>query len=72
MKPTLKRMIRKREVGPFLANLTRSSVDELIKNDPTFPRLVYLSERCPAFVEDELAAWQAARLAERDRKASSK
>ena len=63
MSAKLKRIIRKRDVGPYLAGATRSTVEELMANDPDFPQLVPLTERIAGFVEDELAEWQSKKIA---------
>jgi predicted DNA-binding transcriptional regulator AlpA len=51
------------DVGGYLAGATRSTIDALIKNDPTFPRVIQLTDRISGFDADELAKWQASRIA---------
>ena len=42
----------------------RSWVWERVKRDPTFPRPIYLAPKAPLFIEAELDAWAASRVAE--------
>jgi predicted DNA-binding transcriptional regulator AlpA len=64
----LQRFVRVRE-GLNILGISRSDGYRKIKNDPNFPKLVKPlgpGTRPSAFVDTELAAYQAARIAERD------
>jgi len=60
----LHRVIRLADL-PTYTGLHRSQIDELIARGE-FPRPVKLSQRRKAWLESEIAAWQAARIAARD------
>jgi predicted DNA-binding transcriptional regulator AlpA len=70
MKSTLQRIFRKRQL-PAYVGLQRSQIDELIRKRQ-FPPPLSLSDggRAKGWLESELVAWQAARLAKRDTGAS--
>jgi prophage regulatory protein len=61
----LQRVIRLAEL-PAYTGLRRSQIDALIARGE-FPRPVKLSTRRKAWLESEVAAWQGARIAERDK-----
>ena len=46
--------------------LPRSSVYEVMKCDPSFPKPVRISARAVAWLEEEIIEWQRACIAERD------
>jgi prophage regulatory protein len=62
----LHRIVRRRHLPQFVG-LQRTQIDELIKKGE-FPKPIPLSDtgRAVGWIEDELAAWQRARLARRD------
>ena len=62
----LQRLYRRKELTPFVG-LGRTQIDELIKAGE-FPRPVRLSDtgRAVAWLEADLIAWQARRLAKRE------
>jgi prophage regulatory protein len=64
--PTLNRIFRRSELPP-LVGLRRTQIDELISKGE-FPRPIKLSDsgRAIAWLEADLAAWQAKRVAARD------
>ena len=45
-------------------NCTRQTVYKLVSTDPTFPRPIRLTPKCPRFRADEIEAWLADRQAE--------
>ncbi|MYZ47335.1 helix-turn-helix transcriptional regulator [Propylenella binzhouense] len=47
-------------------NVGRTSLWKLSKDDPTFPKPVQVTPGRKAFVANEINAWIAARIAERD------
>jgi prophage regulatory protein len=57
-------IIRKADL-PKYTGLKRTAIDELIGKG-LFPRPVRLSERAVGWLGNEIAAWQAERVAERD------
>lgn len=61
----LQRVIRLADLPSFVG-LKRTQIDVLIKSGE-FPRPVKLSKRAKAWLESEIVAWQAQRIAERDR-----
>jgi prophage regulatory protein len=63
----MKRFLRIKEASR-ITGVPRSSLYELMRDDPTFPKLVKLNKRTKAFVEEELAEWIEQRIAERDSK----
>jgi prophage regulatory protein len=65
--PRLQRVVRKFALPAFVG-LKRTQIDELIKNDRSFPKPIKLSQRAIAWLEDELIDWQQARIAARDKK----
>jgi prophage regulatory protein len=64
--PTLNRVFRRKDLPPFVG-LRRTQVDELIAKGE-FPKPIRLSEsgRAIAWLEADLAEWQAKRIAARD------
>jgi prophage regulatory protein len=62
--PPLRRVLRKAELPQFVG-LRRSVIDEMVR-EGKFPRPVKLGARAVAWLADEVAEWQAARIAERD------
>jgi prophage regulatory protein len=66
MTTRLQRMLRKSEL-PMFVGIQRTVIDEAIKNGE-FPKPVPITDggRAVAWLEDELIAWQAARVAKRD------
>ena len=66
MKPQLQKLIRERDLSPFLGGLKRTAIKELMRTDPTFPKPVYPSPRRASFVESELIQWQQNKIAARD------
>jgi prophage regulatory protein len=69
-RPFLLRIIRKRDL-PAFTGLQRTAIEELIKRGE-FPKPISLSDtgRAVGWIEDEVIAWQRARVAERDRGAA--
>jgi prophage regulatory protein len=61
----LQRVIRLADLPKFVG-LKRTQIDALIKARK-FPRPVKLSKRAKAWLESEILAWQAERIAERDK-----
>lgn len=49
-----------------MTGLTRSRVYFNLKNDPSFPKPVKLSERATGWVREEVEAWIRSRVAARD------
>lgn len=72
MKPILRRVLRKPEV--LAASGYRATQLDLLIEQGRFPRPFRLSEggRALGWYEDEIIAFQQARIAERDREAKSK
>lgn len=62
--PRLQRVIRLRDLPDFVG-LRRTAIEGLIAAGK-FPKPIRLSERSMAWVENDLIAWQQARIAERD------
>lgn len=64
--PTLNRIFRRKDLPP-LVGLRRTQIDELIAKGE-FPRPIKLSDsgRAIAWLEEDLAQWQAKRVAARD------
>lgn len=54
MRKLIRQTVLRREK---LGNLPRSSLYDIRKNDPTFPKPVLLSEKTVAYYEDEIDAW---------------
>jgi prophage regulatory protein len=67
----LQKVVPKKELGAYVGDLKRSAIEEMVKRGE-FPAPIRMSERRLAWLEAELIAWQQARIAERDRKASAK
>lgn len=61
----LQRIVRKKDLPEFVG-LKRTAVDDAIKAG-TFPRPIRLGPRAVGWTELDIAAWQAERIAERDR-----
>jgi prophage regulatory protein len=67
MKPaTLRKMVPRKDLGPYVGNLTRSALEVMIEKGE-FPKPVRLSERRLAWIESELISWQSKRIRERDK-----
>jgi len=64
MTETLHRIVRASELPDF-TGLKRTQIDALIERGQ-FPKPVKLSERRKGWLESELIAWQASRIAARD------
>jgi prophage regulatory protein len=62
----LRRILRRAQL-PDYTGLQRSRINELIKLG-RFPKPIMVGERTTAWFEDEVAAWQQQRAAERDAK----
>jgi prophage regulatory protein len=63
--PALEEILRRADL-PRYTGLQRTQVDDLIKQGK-FPRPVRLSERRIGWLAREVAAWQASRIAARDK-----
>jgi prophage regulatory protein len=63
--PTLEEILRRADL-PRYTGLQRTQIDDLIKHGK-FPRPVRLSERRIGWLAREVAAWQASRIAARDK-----
>jgi|tagenome__1003787_1003787.scaffolds.fasta_scaffold20622083_1 prophage regulatory protein len=64
MSPPLNRIIRQTDLPQF-CGLKKTQIDHLIR-EGRFPRPVKLSTRRKGWLESEVAAWQADRIAKRD------
>ena len=67
-RPRLRRILRLREVEQT-TGIKRSTIYEGIAA-ATFPKPIPLAPRCVGWLEDEIAAWVEARIAERAQKAA--
>jgi prophage regulatory protein len=61
----LKRILRKKQLTDF-TGLQRTALDDLIARGQ-FPKPIRLGERSVGWLEEEIAEWQAGRIAQRDR-----
>jgi len=64
MAQQLRRIVRQQDLSEYVG-LRRTQIDTLIAQGK-FPKPVRLSTRRKAWLVDEIAAWQAQRIAERD------
>jgi prophage regulatory protein len=58
------RILRRRQLEARLA-IGRSTIYDWLRSDPTFPRPVKIGARAVGWVESEINAWLAGRMAER-------
>lgn len=49
--------VDKERAGQMLADISASTIDDLMANDPTFPKLRQISSRRVGFLVRELRAW---------------
>ncbi len=61
--------IYRRQAVESLSGMKRSALYEAIAKGK-FPKPVRVTERCVGWLENDLLAWQAARIAERDERGS--
>lgn len=66
-------LIRKKDLKKYVP-LGSTQIDELIANDPDFPKPIKLSDsgRAIAWLAPEIEAWQARRIATRDEALAAK
>jgi prophage regulatory protein len=64
MRAPIRRMLRRREIEG-ITGLSRSAIYDLMTRG-LFPRPVTVSRHFVAWLEDEIAAWQRARIRERN------
>lgn len=70
MPQQLKRFLRRAQVEDVTGLSTSTIYEKMAKGD--FPKPVNLSPQRVAWLEDEVANWQAERLAQRDQAAAAK
>lgn len=70
MPQPLRRFLRRAQVEDATGLSTSTIYEKMAKGD--FPKPVNLSPQRVAWLEDEVANWQAERLAQRDQSASAK
>lgn len=58
-----RRVLRRKQLTQFVG-LRHTAIDDLIKAG-NFPKPIPLGERSVGWLEDEIAAWQAERIAQR-------
>jgi prophage regulatory protein len=61
------RIIRRKELEARLG-LARSTIYDLLRSDPSFPRPVKIGARAIGWVSKEVEDWLASRMARRDAK----